>query len=140
MFPPELCGSITHTDNYCAAAVTKVGRVVSIGIDAERLEELPSSLIDSILLPREVADIQGSGNAVLSPVLYFSMKESFYKAHHAINGDFLDFKDVYVSIIDETRFQVECASRAWDKRFAQYGRFSIDDEFVRSAVTIVIGN
>src|ERR1700733_6978483 len=35
VFPLGISGSITHTDNYCAAAAVRIADVLSIGIDAE---------------------------------------------------------------------------------------------------------
>jgi 4'-phosphopantetheinyl transferase EntD len=81
LWPAGCAGSITHTEGYCAVAVCRIGAVVSLGIDAERLVELGRAewqvlfcaaeieWLDSLPLPQQLA----------MACALFSGKEAYFK-------------------------------------------------------------
>jgi hypothetical protein len=53
LFPPDVSGTITHSADYCAAAVIRRGDVLSIGIDADTTEPLDAAMTRLGLRPEE---------------------------------------------------------------------------------------
>jgi 4'-phosphopantetheinyl transferase EntD len=100
IWPEGVVGSITHCTGYRAAAVAHVREVLTIGIDAEPNEGLPSDVLTLISLKpervmlAELAELDGT----CWDRLLFSVKETVYKAWFPITGHILDFKDVQVTI------------------------------------------
>jgi 4'-phosphopantetheinyl transferase EntD len=100
LFPRGFSGTITHTDTYCAAAVVRIGEVLSLGIDAETNEPLSRGVVDLIALPDErvMLSALARAEAVCWAKLLFSIKEAFYKAYFQLTAEFLDFREAQVSI------------------------------------------
>jgi len=146
IWPSGVAGSITHTQGYCAAAVSKKGRLLSLGIDTEaiaavRPELWPHFLISTerqrLALPSSVHE-----NAVAA--LTFSAKESFYKCQFPITGEWLDFSDVMIEVnsSDDARgtFHVlpQRNCRIADfKLEAITGAYRFHEGFVTTAVTLM---
>jgi 4'-phosphopantetheinyl transferase EntD len=85
IWPAGYAGSITHTDDYAAAAVVRSGQ---IGIDVE-------SLVHAAKIAELSATVaKTAGERALAPALVFSAKESVYKCLYPTAGVFLDFGDV----------------------------------------------
>jgi len=87
MWPAGIAGSITHTDDYAAAAVVR--DVVALGIDLE-------SLAHTARVPDLLATVALASERAHPAALVFSAKESVYKCLYA--GQFLDFHDVELAI------------------------------------------
>jgi 4'-phosphopantetheinyl transferase EntD len=105
LWPAGVLGSITHTDQFCAAAVCRRGTIKGFGIDAERAVPLPEDMIPIVCTPNESASLMGFGRPGLWAKLVFSAKESIYKSYFPETRTFLDFHDVEVSLNrDENRF------------------------------------
>lgn len=99
MWPAGAVGSITHCEGYCAAAVGRLAHVRGIGIDAERNRPLAEGLRERICSPAEVRWLtREKGVPELNwDALFFSAKESVYKAWSCLGGGILDHHDVEVS-------------------------------------------
>jgi len=100
-WPPGIVGSITHCAGYRAAAVAWAEDMITIGIDAEPNEELPSGVLDAVATVGEQARLRDLAAAV--PIvcwdrLLFSAKESVYKAWFPLTRRWLDFEDADISI------------------------------------------
>lgn len=100
VFPAGISGTITHTNDYCAASVIRQGDVLSIGIDAESNSPLESGIRNLIMGPDELASI---GTLPIQTdvhwdMLIFSAKEAFYKAYSQRCEVELDFLDTRVSL------------------------------------------
>ncbi|HET7864794.1 MAG TPA: 4'-phosphopantetheinyl transferase superfamily protein [Burkholderiaceae bacterium] len=141
LFPPGLSGTITHTHEYCAAAVLRQGEVRSIGIDAEVNGPLGDDIARLVLLPAEQAMAQTLAVPGLCVgKLVFSIKEAFYKAYFQVAGQYLDFLDACVSVaprdgsftLQVVRADVPApfAGSAWR------GRYAFDAQRVYSAIAI----
>jgi 4'-phosphopantetheinyl transferase EntD len=99
IWPVGVVGSITHCPGYCAAAVAKSGRIVSLGIDAEPNQALPDGLINEIAREEEISFAKSFGRTNMNwDRLLFSAKESIYKAWFPIMRSWLDFKEARVVI------------------------------------------
>jgi 4'-phosphopantetheinyl transferase EntD len=104
LWPAGIVGSITHCDNYCAAAVAYRTRLVAIGIDAEIHDALPSGILDMVAVKEERMWLRShSEDTTHWDRVLFSAKESVYKAWFSITGSWLGFEDALVSIQPETR-------------------------------------
>lgn len=93
-WPSGTVGSITHCSGYRGVAVGETCRAASIGIDAEPNEPLPGTLLESISLPKEranVAELERTYRGVCWDRLLFCAKEATYKAWYTITGAWLGF-------------------------------------------------
>ncbi len=96
LWPTGFTGSITHTGGYCAAAVCRVGAVVSLGIDAERIVAVDRSLRQALLCPAEIGWLESLAlpeQATMTCAM-FSAKESYFKCTFPLTRRWLEFKDV----------------------------------------------
>ncbi|WP_168191910.1 4'-phosphopantetheinyl transferase family protein [Chromobacterium phragmitis] len=96
IFPSTVCGSITHTSGYCAAAVIQKDEVHSIGIDAEFDMPMEDAVARMIMIPQELAKWYAHGYPSHAEVLVFSLKEAFYKAAFPFCRRHIGFKEVVV--------------------------------------------
>jgi 4'-phosphopantetheinyl transferase EntD len=107
-WPDGIVGSITHCDGYCACALARDGDLLSIGVDAEPDQALPTGLLGDIALPRErewIRAMAASRPGVSWDRLLFSIKEAIYKAWFPLTGRWLGFEDATVSIdVERERF------------------------------------
>lgn len=79
------------------ATVASSANSFSLGIDIEPAEPLPAEL-DHIVLTKR--DDLGSTGCSLAGRLVFAAKEAVYKACYPLDGAFLNYHDVYVSLRD----------------------------------------
>ena len=101
LWPPGIVGSITHCAGYRAAAVARVGEVLTVGIDAEPDESLTDEVLALIALPAErarVRDLTIAAPGVSWDRLLFSAKESVYKAWFPLARRWLDLDDADITI------------------------------------------
>jgi 4'-phosphopantetheinyl transferase EntD len=106
-WPAGVVGSMTHCAGYRAAAVARIPRVRTIGLDAEPAEELPPGVLDEIATAAERAQLHELSATV--PVvpwgrLLFSAKESLYKAWFPLTLRWLDFADASVVLAPDGGF------------------------------------
>jgi 4'-phosphopantetheinyl transferase EntD len=92
MWPPGICGSITHCRGYGAAVVAKLTDISCIGIDAECQQELEDDLFERIALPEEREWIEDANASIPWRLLLFSAKESVFKAWFPLVGTWLGFE------------------------------------------------
>jgi len=141
IWPPGVAGSITHCAGYCAAAVANHPRIISLGIDAERNEELPPGLFDLVVLPDEIPSSIGDSAAALAKLI-FSMKESIFKAWFPITRQWLDFKDVRISFDLQPRtfsanIQVSAPEDVATRVKHAQGRFLIQDGYIFTSFCVI---
>lgn len=141
LFPAGVSGTLTHTHDYCAAAVIRQGAVHSIGIDAEVNDPLGDDIVRLVLLPAEQAMVAALAvPGLCTGKLLFSIKEAFYKAYFQVAGQYLDFLDACVSLAPEDgSFTLQVIRADVPEPFpgsAWHGRFAFDAERVYSAVAL----
>lgn len=101
-WPEGVAGSITHCEDYRAAAVALTRDVLSLGVDAEPNEPMPDhGMLELIALEEERVRL-GELTAVMPGVywdrLLFSAKESVYKAWFPLARCWLGFESADVVI------------------------------------------
>lgn len=142
LLPHGYVGSITHTDDYCAAALLHKRFGVSIGIDAEPKKFLERDVVDLILRPseqRHVDDLCKCYPGLPWDRMIFSAKEAFHKALFRIWPVMLDFLDAEVTVrpnggkIDLTLPGL-CGGAMADGCFEIYFRF--DDELILTSALL----
>ncbi len=101
LWPDDVSGSISHSDDYCAVAVALKRLVPALGIDVETDEDLDDDVVDIVLTPTEKKALQFfNGNA---RKLVFSIKESNYKCCYHLVKAFIDFKQCEVTLSPDLR-------------------------------------
>ena len=143
IWPPGIVGSLTHCPDYRAAAVAKRSDWLSIGIDAEIHDALPTDVVDRVLIAQEISWLASSSRSSHWDRVIFSAKESIYKAWFPLTQLWLDFEDVAITLNPEDgRFNADLRvvppplyGNTLDKLM---GRFRICNGFVLTAVTIPV--
>ena len=103
-WPEGIVGSMTHCSGYRAAAVARVGDVVSLGIDAEPHEALPDGMLPRLARSEEISRLDrlyARHPEVHWDRLTFSAKEAVYKAWFPLVGGWLGFHDASLTIHPE---------------------------------------
>ena len=99
-WPPELWGSISHTDGYAAAVVGRRERCAGpVGIDAEQVGRVEDHLHERLFLPEERAWLADLGSAAVrarAATELFGLKECLYKAQFPLTGAWVGFHDVHI--------------------------------------------
>ncbi|MGH8217527.1 MAG: 4'-phosphopantetheinyl transferase family protein [Steroidobacteraceae bacterium] len=100
LWPPGIAGSITHTDEYCAAAAARTTRFAAIGLDAERRDAVHPRLWRQIATSEEIVWLESLApdQAQAMGTLIFSAKEAFYKCQFALTREWLNFSDVTLTV------------------------------------------
>ena len=113
-WPAGCVGSITHcgegADSWAAVAVARGNARRALGLDAERERPVSPAVRARILRPAELAAL--GGEATWLPTLFFSAKESAYKALYPLTGRLLDFQDVEIALGAGT-FEARVLVRHW---------------------------
>ncbi|GGJ50842.1 4'-phosphopantetheinyl transferase family protein [Streptomyces brasiliensis] len=104
VWPAGLVGSMTHSDDYCAAALARATDLASLGIDAEPHSPLPDDVASFVFLPTEAERLRGLAAdhpAVHWDRILFSAKESVYKAWFPLTGKWLDFAEADIEVLPD---------------------------------------
>lgn len=96
LWPAGCAGSITHTEGYCAVAVCRIGAVVSLGIDAERLVELERPEWQVLFCAAEIEwlDSLAPPQQLAMACALFSGKEAYFKCLYPLTRRAFEPKDV----------------------------------------------
>ena len=132
-FPSGVVGSITHTGDFCAAAVARADAFAGVGLDAERDEALSERAAARICGPGELAALRALPGHPPErwAAVVFSAKETLYKAYFPLTGFFIGFRDAVIALFPEAddagRFEARLLRRdapdaAGQRRFA--GRYA----------------
>lgn len=137
VWPEGLVGSITHTQNWCAAAVArKEDGIRAIGLDVEPAAPIEAPLLRIICIAEERSFIAGRG---LLGRLIFSAKESAYKAQYQLSRTLLGFHAMHI-LLDEQAQRFVAVFRKdvapFSRGDALEGRFLLERDFLMTAVTI----
>jgi 4'-phosphopantetheinyl transferase EntD len=100
-WPPGVVGSITHCAGYRASAVARDHEVVTIGLDAEPHDKLPSGVLDAVSSEDEqkrLAALAAARPDVCWDRMLFCVKESVYKAWFPLTRRWLGFEEACVDI------------------------------------------
>ncbi len=99
LWPEGIVGSITHCDGFCGAAVVRGKELAAVGIDAELHKPLPQEAVDLVLVEAERHWVHRmSGSGLFWDIIFFSAKESAFKALFPLTGTWLQFTDTCISV------------------------------------------
>ena len=140
IWPQGITGSITHCEDYCAAAIADTKDVITIGIDAEPWDKMSYEIQAHIATEEEYAhsDLDRSDPSALT--LLFSAKESIYKALSPLTGLFFDFLSVKIVVdtkINQFFITSTTVSEILTYRSCLIGRFLITDRLVLTSAYIM---
>lgn len=140
IWPEGICGSITHSQEYCAVAIGSQDEVKSIGIDCEIITFMNAFEKKVICTEIELQWLENlSENSDHVTSLFFSAKESVFKCQYQITGKWLDFQDVDVFIdFENNSFQVETTDTTVQAVVPNVfeGKFIIFDNHVFTGIII----
>lgn len=97
VWPQGIVGSITHSQDFAAAAAGTTEQLAGLGIDCEQQGRLDEKIQKRISLPSEIEAAGSSGLAEYGSIL-FSAKESVYKCIWPTVRHFVGFKDVELTL------------------------------------------
>ena len=138
VWPHQFTGSITHTRGFCAAAAAPLAQWLAIGIDAEEQRDFSPALLELVCTPEEQKALARTSMATLNLAsVFFSAKESFYKAVYPLTGMPIDFQDVCIELDPVTgTFAAHWATAPAEQFKACTGSFVLRAGLVLSAVVI----
>jgi 4'-phosphopantetheinyl transferase EntD len=96
IWPPGFLGSISHSDEVCAAIVARCADYCGAGIDLESDRPLDDDGMRALIFRPEERSIAWSEGDPAK--LLFVIKEAVYKAYHPQTNCFLEFSDLSVQI------------------------------------------
>ena len=144
VWPAGVVGSITHTDDFVAAAAALTSNLVAVGIDTERvISELQAKEIGhSFAWPAEVAHARAAGLSRLEAfTLVFSAKESIFKCLNPLMRRHFDFVDVRIVAVDAgartfTARVVRTLSERFPAQTLLQGRFHVELPWVHTVMAL----
>jgi len=100
LWPPDIVGSITHTEGMCAAVAARRTHLGALGIDAETADAVKEELFAPICTDEELEWLRACAGPrrALMAALIFSAKEAFHKGQFSMTGEWLGFEDVAVEL------------------------------------------
>ncbi len=144
LWPEGFTGSITHTDQFCAAVVAPEREQRALGVDTERAERVKPDLWPRICGPEMafLIDLPESQRP-LAATLIFCIKEAFYKCQYAITREYIGFDDARVEIrtwpCTSGDFAVHACRPIVLTRLVSLplmGRYLFHEEFVTAGITV----
>ncbi|MEU6389339.1 4'-phosphopantetheinyl transferase superfamily protein [Streptomyces sp. NPDC046939] len=142
-WPAGLVGSMTHCDDYYAAALGRAADLASLGIDVEVHGPLPDGVLPAVALPAEVDRLRWLSDRrpdVHWDRLMFSAKESVYKAWFPLTQEWLDFKEADIEFSEDGRFRAALlvpGPRVGGQRLDHFeGRWTTERGLIATAVTV----
>ena len=109
IFPDNIVGSISHTDDYCGVALARRSNYKSIGLDIERIGKLDLKMKKIISSEEEfncASHLLNADRTILVGLI-FSSKECFYKLQHTMTRQRLGFKAVEFSVLSGNIFKIK---------------------------------
>lgn len=141
IWPAGLCGSITHSDTACLAAVTRTATARSLGLDVEEDTPLGADLVPTVCSRTERAWLSGlpASRAGQMAKLIFSAKECAYKCQYVQSRTLFGFETFEITPDPDTgnfeaTFTHAVPGFAAGVRLA--GRFAIGAGLIVTAMTL----
>jgi enterobactin synthetase component D len=102
IWPDGTVGSITHTDQFAYAVVSRSVQTGNVGIDSEDIfsDSVLTDVRSMCCTGNENLNLFNSTNSNVVGTIIFSVKESLYKSIHPIVKRFVDFSEVEITGID----------------------------------------
>ena len=127
VWPPELCGSITHSGAVAAAIVGLSETYAGLGIDIETRDTVSEDIARIVCRPDELADTDTQRIKLL-----FSAKEAIYKCIYPTVQRYVDFQEMGVTLDNTGRFLAQPDSEhfAPEAIAGMEGRYAVGDELI----------
>lgn len=115
LWPLEIVGSISHTNNIVVSVVGYKENYLSIGVDVECVGRIKRNMWDNLFTRKEQDYLSLYSGAELEEktTLFFSLKESYYKMQYQLTKKKLWFDDVEIKevgaqflVLDKTSDQM----------------------------------
>lgn len=112
LWPAGIVGSISHTNEYCLAAVAHSTAIRSIGIDVELAGCVETEVWHSVFTLDEIRHLrrQTPADRPLAATIRFSAKEAFFKFYYSLTKCALGLMDMEVDYCSG-RFNIEVSPR-----------------------------
>jgi 4'-phosphopantetheinyl transferase EntD len=142
IWPDGVAGSITHCNGYVAAAVAHTRAVYALGIDAELNLPLPEEVVASILTCEEIDAIgELPSVGIYWDRLFFSAKESVFKAWFPSQRSWLDFHECSIRVTPsshsfEAQLLLPSRQDAPDELQIMHGKYIADERFIATAIVV----
>ncbi|MBZ8178015.1 4'-phosphopantetheinyl transferase superfamily protein [Corynebacterium poyangense] len=137
LWPDTVCGSITHTGGFRAAAVAPQLFVRSLGIDVEPAEPLPDGVLSGIARAgeyRQLDSLRKQGIACADRLL-FCAKEATYKTWFPLTHRWLGFEQAEIDLREDGTFISYLLVRPTPVPFIN-GRWSISEGYILATAFI----
>ncbi|HAR50966.1 4'-phosphopantetheinyl transferase family protein [Roseovarius nubinhibens] len=143
-WPAGLCGSISHCEGLCLAAVAPTQSLRSLGVDVEPDAAMPEDLIDEVTCLVERAWLSAQSASVRGRLarLIFSAKEAAYKCQYPVSGAMIGFQDLVITPdLDTGQFEATLLRTVPGFREGQcfHGRFLMCEGVIVTAVSLSQG-
>jgi len=113
IWPNGIIGVISHSHNWCVAAVAKKNDLRALGLDIETIDRVSMRIAKKVLTPVEMEWINaGDEEAQKRLALLFSAKETVFKCVAPLYGKRLGFYDMVVThVTEEQSFEVKLSEK-----------------------------
>jgi 4'-phosphopantetheinyl transferase EntD len=144
-WPRGVVGSITHSDQLCAAAVGFAASYEAIGIDIEETSRLDRDLLPMICTQAELTRIAALPAELQQAVgtVVFSAKEAFYKCQYTLTRSWVGFHNVSIELgpgPHEFRAMLLSPVGAFRDGTLFRGRYALENGSVATAMAIEAGS
>ncbi len=129
LWPPGAAFSLTHADGLALAAGAALSAVRTLGIDLVARQPFSEGMARQVRHPAERAD-----HELWPDALYFSAKESIYKAQWGIRRAWMDFHDVVLSIRPGHFDACVVGGQAWPEGTRFAGRWACTEDHILTTV------
>lgn len=103
VWPDDIAGSISHSNETAIAVTSELTEVKGVGIDVEKIisAEVQHKIQDKVLSSAEIALLsEYPDHGALLFTIMFSIKESFFKAAFPLVKNYFDFNTIEISKVD----------------------------------------
>ena len=126
LWPPGITGSISHTNDYCVAAIAQESSIRSVGVDLEEAGRMKVDLWKRLFTRAEISVLEKIRQPVEQKrhaAIMFSAKEAYYKYDYPLHQQQHEFTDVEIDIDDSShQFSLHITGQSPDNRLI--GRFA----------------
>jgi len=109
VWPDGIIGVISHSHNWCGAAVAKKDDLLALGLDIETIDGVSMRIAKKFLTPVEMEWVNTSDDEAQKRLaLLFSAKETVLKCVTPVYGKRLGFYDMVIThVTEEQSFEVK---------------------------------
>ncbi len=142
LWPENFTGTISHSNSWAGAAISKTKDITGVGFDIETVGRIKDRMLKRIITDREAEQLKelNKQKAQNYAALIFSAKEAIYKALSPIYAETLRFKDVSILCKNNSpEFEIELNNglKSFLKNVRLFCRYFIYENDIFTAVTFL---